>query len=100
LAKNAATFCFDSGKWLRENVELETSWSVTSDSISAVLAKAMNADRLYLLKSKSAPNQFDFSKKGEGIDLVDEKFSDVISGLQAKVEFINLRELPFAEAGI
>ena len=39
-----------SSKWLENNTEIPQNWTVTSDSLSAWLAKELNADQLILIK--------------------------------------------------
>jgi len=55
-------------------------WSVTSDSISAHIAKLLNAEELVLLKSTAAAD-----------DLVDEHFPTASRGLNVRI--VNLRDV-------
>lgn len=71
---------------------LPASWDVTSDSISARVAAALNADELVLLKSQVPPgtNIAELARLG----YVDAWFPRAVTGLE-HVRFVNLRS--FAE---
>ena len=68
---------FDCRQWVTGFYEVPQTWQVTSDSISALLAKALDAD-LVLMKSV------------DGWDSVDEYFQQAADGIE-KVDLVNLR---------
>lgn len=55
LRKCDSDVIFDCRKWMSEHDDIPASWAVTSDSISAILAKEIEAS-LVLLKSTDNPN--------------------------------------------
>jgi len=83
----------DASAWLdaaeRSGLAVHRRWAFTSDSIAAVLARWLDAERLVLLKSVSA-------RAGETVasfaarEAVDACFVDASSGLE-RIEVINLR---------
>ena len=104
-------------KWIKRNAALlPTTWDVTSDSIAATIAIAVNAAELVLLKSCSAPLNRDISNLIES-DYVDGYFQQALvqpelnKGKSAKpvfgddlppqsliVRLVNLKSPEFEEA--
>ena len=72
---------------------LPHSWSVTSDSIAARVARALSADELVLLKSSDPPDPLP-----PGSDYVDPYFSEASKGVP-KVRLVNLRQVSPAKGG-
>jgi aspartokinase-like uncharacterized kinase len=75
---------------------LPCSWDVTSDSIAARLATALDAE-LVLLKS-ALPGSGDLDVQGDAAALVDAYFATAARGLS--VRLVNLRDAEFAESAL
>ncbi|MEC9091130.1 MAG: hypothetical protein VX438_00385 [Planctomycetota bacterium] len=69
---------FDCRCWIEQKTDLPTSWELTSDSISALLARELNAE-LVLFRSVSSR---------EGVDDYFPQASDSLEG----ISWVNLRE--------
>lgn len=69
---------------------LDCDWTLTSDSIAAILAQAWGADRLILLKSAPPPTP-ELSEVWSQSGYVDPQFARLAAGL--KVEVVDLRAM-------
>ena len=93
-AGQSANLIFDPREFLRHHEPtlpgsvLPHSWSVTTDSIAARLAKILNADELVLLKSTGAPQHSLANLAATGH--IDAHFPTAATGLKA-VRIVNLR---------
>lgn len=74
---------FDCRKWISNHPNVPHSWSVTSDSIAALLAKEISAS-LVLLKSTDNP-----------LNLVDDYFPSASNGLP-DIQIVNLADQAFS----
>jgi aspartokinase-like uncharacterized kinase len=74
---------------------LPASWTVTSDSLAAWLARTLEAEELVLLKSVSPPEACSKRQAAE-MGLVDRYFPTVAADLP-RVRVVHLREEAFAE---
>lgn len=85
--------------WLRtvepKLTEAALDWTLTSDSIAAVLARKWNADSLVLAKSCPCPAKPKWEWSGAG--LVDAQFAEHSEGLV--VAWVNLRAAEFDAGG-
>ena len=79
-------FVFDPSLLLQSNqIALETSWRITSDSIAAAVARRYNADELILLKSAIPPTEDlrELARQG----YIDEMFPQIAASL-CNVQFV------------
>lgn len=72
-------FIFDCRRWMDQQKSIPQTWDVTSDSISALLARRLNCE-LVLLKST------------DSMSAVDSFFAKAAEGLK-DVKFVNLRKI-------
>jgi len=81
---------FDTADWLRDEDNLPTDWSITSDSIAAHVATILHADELVLLKSCPISNSADLESLAEQ-GIVDTAFPSLAKSISSKL--VNLREI-------
>ena len=74
-------------KWLRNNTEIPQNWTVTSDSLSAWLAKELSADQLILIKCTKINLDVPIEEL-EKKNIVDCSFEKFIMGACFKVTFL------------
>jgi aspartokinase-like uncharacterized kinase len=94
------TLVLDPVPWLlgpEPPTTLAESWDVTSDSIAACLAHALDADTLVLHKSAPLPPDCDSPEKAAAALLVDLAFPAAARGLP-RVEWVHLRNGPEARS--
>lgn len=83
IAKQKDDFIFDCRRWIANQPNVPHSWSVTSDSIAALLAKEISA-KLVLFKSTDNP-----------LNLVDAYFKTASNGLP-DIQIVNLADKAFS----
>ncbi len=86
--KNKQTPVWLPSKQLKDNQEIPQNWTVTSDSLSAWLAKELKAEQLFLVKRSN----IDFDQPIEVLEkesIVDTSFKYFIKGTTIKIEFSN-----------
>ncbi len=92
------TVVLDPVAWLnsleKQGVDIPQRWVFTSDSIAALTADVLRAERLTLLKSTLPPVDCDASEASR-CGVVDESFPDAIAGV-ASVDLVNLRHVSVA----
>lgn len=84
--KNKQTPVWLPSKELKNNKEIPQNWSVTSDSLSAWLAKELNADQLILIKRCDVDQSI---KELEKRSVVDSSFQNFINGVDLKIDILN-----------
>ena len=88
---------FDARDFLRDHepqlpgCRLPATWSVTSDSIAARVAQAIDADELVLLKSASAPRGMSLTELS-ACGYVDEFLPTIAAQWQGRIRLVNLRD--------
>jgi aspartokinase-like uncharacterized kinase len=79
--------------WSPDNAELEraaipASWDITSDSLSAWLAKTLGATELVLVKSVAIDESLNLAQLAEK-QIIDQGFCDVVKAATFKIQVIN-----------
>jgi aspartokinase-like uncharacterized kinase len=71
-----------------DNAGIQATWDITSDSLSAWLAKALSADELILVKSASIDGVRSFPQLVEQ-NIIDSAFCDFVAQAAFKIAIIN-----------
>ena len=74
-------------KCLENNTEIPQNWTVTSDSLSAWLAKELNADQLILIKQVEIDIDATLDELEEE-NIVDSSFESLVSGVCFEVSYL------------
>ena len=77
----------------RNAPDAQTNWQATSDSISLELARALNAERLVVVKSCVIDARLNLHELGEA-GVVDQQFAARSHGADFPVDILNKAELP------
>ncbi|MFK8068176.1 MAG: hypothetical protein AB8D52_08020 [Gammaproteobacteria bacterium] len=79
---------------LKDNQDIPQNWTVTSDSLSAWLAKELIADQLVLIKRTNADLERPI-KELEQEGVIDSSFINFIEQSDFKMKFLNVRQVLF-----
>lgn len=97
IGSESSVVFFDCRDWIK-TVDLPTSWSVTSDSIAAVLAEELNAFELVLLKSTIGSKRIN-EEESVQIGLVDRHFPLAAKKIKS-IRVVNLKAKNYPEIKI
>ena len=94
ILANKKTPVWLASKWLENNAEIPQNWTVTSDSLSAWLAKELNADQLTLIKWTRTDLEVSIEEL-EKNNVVDSSFMNFLKEVGFIISFIRVDQQLF-----